>query len=277
MPQSQQHIAENSSQVYSSDSVMVLSKNANDFSQWNFNPLELPTLLETEVNLPPLPFSKKTDNDTFPLFYLYFGIVLIWAFFYRNNFKTIKNIGESFISNTALNQLLHERRSFNGFVSIGVFLLGLLVISTFSFLAIQYNYPEVNTNLMHDSKAYIFLILASLITLTFAKSVIIGISSWLFAQQSSFTGYLSLNVNSIQILGIILLPLGIILTYSHSVNPMLIVVLGTSSIVLVFLYRIVRTFFLAVKETNSQVFHIILYICALEILPLFIAGKLLFG
>ena len=173
--------------------------------------------------------------------------------------------------------MLDERRSFNGFVSVGMFLLGLVVLSIFSYQLIKSILPIINADNFNPTQPYIFLLLAALISATFVKSLVIWLSALIFKEQNSFTGYLSLNVNSIQILGVILLPLSILFTYSHDVNPLCIVSFGASIIGLVFLYRIVRTFFLAVKETNSQVFHIILYICALEILPLFVLGKLLLG
>jgi hypothetical protein len=45
---------------------------------------------------------------------------------------------------------------------------------------------------------------------------------------------------------------------------------------IIFSYRLIRSFLLGVKQTNTQVFHIILYICALEILPLFVFGRLIY-
>jgi len=277
MPQNIQHNANSGSDSISNNFSYVLMQSAVKPVSWQSELLATFPVLETTTNLPPLPFKPKPDYSGFPLFYIYLSIVVIWGLFYKKNFKTLKNIPQSFVSNIALHQLLNERKSFNGFVSIGMFLLGLITLSIFSFQAIQNVFPEFAANKFNDSKSYIFLILAALISSTFFKSLILGISSWIFNQPSSLTGYLSLNVNSIQILGIGLLPLTILYSYSYHLNPLWIVGLGGALIILTFIYRLNRTFFLALKETNSQVFHIILYICALEILPLLVVGKLVFS
>jgi len=277
MPQLQQHNTAITDQPKAADSTFVLLVDQPETKTWfseGNNPFPA---LEKEPILPPLPFQAKQENTNFPLFYIYFGVVIIWALFNRNNYKTLNNIAKSFISNTALGQMLDERKSFNGFVSVGMFLLGLVVLSIFSYQFIKSILPLIETNDFKPTQPYIFLLFAALISATFVKSFVIWLSSEILKEQKSLTGYLSLNVNSIQILGVILLPLSILFTYSHYVNPIWTVSFGASIIGLVFFYRLVRTFFLAVKETNSQVFHIILYICALEILPIFVLGKLLLG
>lgn len=277
MPQLQQYNTEQNSQPKAVDSSLLFLVNQSEAETWfSQGEYQFPTLIK-EPTLPSLPFQEKQENNSFPLFYIYLGIVIVWALFNRNNFKTLDNIAKSFISNTALGQMLDERRSFNGFVSIGVFLLGLIVLSIFSFQFIKIILPLTNTTNFIPTQPYIFVLLAALISATFVKSLIIWLSTILFKEQGSLTGYMSLNVISIQILGVILFPLIVLFSYTHHFNSLWIVGIGASIIGVVFLYRLIRTIFLAVKETNSQVFHIILYICALEILPLFVLGKLVLG
>ncbi len=237
-------------------------------SETNFNAGEI------EMNLPPAPFHLKESQLGSSLFWVYLFIVFIWGIFFRVNFKTINNISRSFISNTAFFQTIEERRSFNGLASVGSFFIGLLVISIFVYqLLTLIPVPGLTPNLSFSS-SYIVLIFVVLISITFIKSLLLWLSSWVFQDYKTFNAYLSLNVVSIQVLGLILFPLVLLFTYSYQISSLWLLNIGLLIIGIEFIVRLLRSFFLALKETTSQMFHIILYICALEILPLFVLSKL---
>ena len=227
-----------------------------------------------ERNLPPLSFTQKESELGSPLFWVFIGVVLLWGFFYQTNYKTLQNIVLSFRSNVIFSQILEERRTYNSIVSIGLFLTGLLVLATFIYHFVG-QIPGVKSDFSTFSPGYVGIIVALLIAYHFFKAIVLSLSSFIFKERDIFNAYNMLSINSMQVLGIILFPIVVLLTYSYQVSSIWLSIIGISIIGLFFLYRLLRSFILGVKETKGQVFHIILYICAFEILPLFVIGKLL--
>lgn len=234
-----------------------------------------PNLQSNTEILPPLPFEPIHHRSETNMFFVYFGILLLWSVFYQKNIKGLISIGRSFISNNSLFQELNDKSGYNGLVSFGMFFSGIVVISIFFFQLIQ------NTNIpfswidLLTSKTTILFIGIFLIVVLFVKAIIILGSSFLFKTPQIFNTYLSLNIISIQMIGVFLFPLIILISFSYSLNPALLAALGVGILSISFFYRLIRLFFLGVKQTNSQVFHIILYICALEILPLLAFSRIL--
>lgn len=243
--------------------------------------LESQLIITTPVGLqnispkPPQDFVSKENHLGSPLFFTYLLFIAVSGFFYRSNQKSIKNIFESFVSDTTLNQILEERKSVNSVVNITWLVGSLLVFGIFIYQILKNTDFEGSIAQNPTGYGSIFIFLFGFIIAYFAKSLIIFLSSWIFNSLKPFNTYLTLNVISIQVLGAILLPLIILITYTYEIDPTWLIRLGIGISLLIFSYRLIRTFFLGLKQTNSNVFHIILYICALEILPLLLIGKLI--
>ena len=223
----------------------------------------------------PLSFQQKPELNNTTLFIVYIAILLLWSFYYQKNKKGLIVIGKTFISNNALFQEVNDKSGNNGFVSLGMFFSGITVISIFTYHLIGHiSIPILLIDLYSSNSTIVILGFGILLYLLF-KTIIILLSSFIFNSSSTFTTYLALNVNSIQLIGALLYPIIILISYGYSLNSLWIVSFGVFIISVSFLYRIVRVFFLGVKQTNSQVFHIILYICGLEILPILVITRLL--
>ena len=223
----------------------------------------------------PLSFQQKPELNNTTLFIVYIAILLLWSFYYQKNKKGLIIIGKTFISNNALFQEVNDKSGNNGFVSLGMFFSGITVISIFTYHLIGHiSIPILLIDLYSSNSTIVILGFGILLYLLF-KTIIILLSSFIFNSSSTFTTYLALNVNSIQLIGALLYPIIILISYGNSLNSLWIVSFGVFIISVSFLYRIVRVFFLGVKQTNSQVFHIILYICGLEILPILVITRLL--
>ncbi len=223
----------------------------------------------------PLPFQKKADLSNATLFIVYIGILLLWSFYYQKNKKGLMIIGKTFRSNNVLFQEVNDKSGNNGFVSLGMFFSGVTVLSIFIYQLISHVSTPLFLIDLYSSNSTILLLGFGLLFYLLLKTIIIVLSSFIFNSSSTFTTYLSLNVNSIQLIGILLFPIIILITYGYSLNSLWVLSFGAFIISAAFLYRITRVFFLGVKQTNSQVFHIILYICGLEILPILVIARLL--
>lgn len=268
----------NSNSTIAMDSLLVL-KNISPHTQKqklllsHFKPNEF--LISKEVYKPSLPFTPIQSSSEAYMFFVYFGILLLWSAFYQKNFKGLISIGKTFISNNALFQELNDKSGYNGLVSFGMFFSGISVISIFFFQLVQKLSLPFSWFDLLQSKTTIFFIAIGLIVVLFVKTILILGSSFLFKTPQIFNTYLSLNIISIQMIGVFLFPLIILISFSYTLNSTQLIGLGIGVMLISFLYRLIRSFFLGVKQTNSQVFHIILYICALEILPLMALSRFL--
>jgi hypothetical protein len=225
--------------------------------------------------LGPLPFQQKTEFSNSTLFVVYIAVLLLWSFYYQKNKKGLMIIGKTFTSNNVLFQEINDKSGNNGFVSLGMFFSGVTVISIFIYQLISHiSLPLFLIDLYNSNGTIILFGFGILLYLLF-KTIIILLSAFIFKSSNTFTTYLALNVNSIQLIGVLLYPIIILVSYGYSLNSLWVVRFGVFILSGSFLYRIVRVFFLGVKQTNSQVFHIILYICALEILPILVISRLL--
>jgi hypothetical protein len=229
---------------------------------------------DADANAVALPFENRITKDSNSFFIIYILIIGVWAFYYQKNSKGLLGLASSFSNN---NVLFQESNNTNGLITVGTFLIGIISLSIFSYFSLEYYSTPLNQIDFLSSDWTILFIGFSFVVWFFLKTIIILISSWVFQSSDTFTSYLNLNVLSVQILGFLIFPLIVLINYGQTLNSLWIVMFGGVLISMTFIYRLFRTFFLGVKQTNSQWFHIILYICALEILPLLVISRVLLG
>lgn len=228
-----------------------------------------------ESVLLPLPFVPREVKPRGGVFIFYVLVAVIWSVLYRRNLKTLLAIWKSVFSNSALIQMLDGRGGLNSILSVITFLMGVSVISLFVFQVLQV-YPIIGYGVgVNLPNGMIFIVFVAVVLLLLMKTIFVLLSSFIFKAQQAFTMYLSLNIISIQLVGLVLFPVVVLFSYGEVLNSIWVVGSGILLVAILFVFRLFRTFFLGVKQTNSQVFHIILYICALEILPILVAGRLL--
>ena len=245
-----------------------------NYLQNKFNPGVL--VSDPDLSLAPLPFSAKVEMGEQTMFWVYAGVLMFWSLFFQKSYKALANIGNIYVSNSALYQEVNDRSSGNGLISIAVFFSSIVVMSIFGFQFLNGINPSIIFSEFYQTYPSIFIIGFILIIYLFIKSMLVFLTSVIFKSEKILSTYLTLNVNSIQILGVILFPIIVASSFGLALNSRWVLGFGLVLIITFFITRLVRSFILAVKQTNSQVFHIILYICTLEILSLLVISKLLF-
>ena len=259
------------------DSLLFLNSQKNSFVTLIEDPFTQSSWLKTEIKeqVQTLPFHPLEKTSTSLLFFSYLFILISWVYYYQKHQKGLRSIISSFFNSSTLFHELNDKSGANGFVSLGMFLLGIITLSIFAFqMLTSYSLSLFYFDFLKSNLAILFILSAIILGL-FLKTMLILLSGLVFNALKTLQAYLSLIIISIQITGIILFPIIVISTYGNSINSDIIVYTGAFAIGSIFIYRLIRSFFLGVKQTNSQVFHIILYICALEILPLILFGRIL--
>ena len=76
------------------------------------------------------------------------------------------------------------------------------------------------------------------------------------------------------IAGLLLLPIVILTAYAPVEYREILLRSGLILLVLIFLYRIVRVFIIWSGQLRASIFYLFLYLCAFEIAPLLLIGKI---
>lgn len=207
-------------------------------------------------------FPLAGDWFTLTILGLLFYLVLVRFLYSFNIIESIKG----FAKIQSLDTVGFEKETrFTGYV------LSPLAV----FIYAVYLYFLVNPLYLHISLDFLFLVFSSIIILLFlVKLLIEKIISLIFNTRSIFHQYFSDHLFILGLSSLVQAPLLIIYIYS---DQDLFLWFALSSLILLWLFRLIRGFIIGIKQTTFSKSFIILYLCSLEILPLLIALKLVIG
>ena len=277
MPQLKISISDSYSDTISTDSVYVMNAAKNTTDTTEVIPLYSNNYwisIKNTKQLPPKNFELRAYNSPNILFFTFIFVLISWGYYYQKHAKGLRSIISSFFNSSTFFNELNDRSGANGFVSLGMFLLGIVNLTVFGYqLFAELHVPFLLFD-FNNTGLTLIIIGFSIILSLFLKTMIVLVSGIIFNESSTFQAYLSLIIISIQILGLVLFPFTVLHTYAHVIDPQTIVTLGLISMTLIYFYRLFRSFILGVRQAKGQVFHIILYICTLEILPLLVLSRI---
>ncbi|NOU48631.1 MAG: DUF4271 domain-containing protein [Bacteroidales bacterium] len=170
--------------------------------------------------------------------------------------------------NTRLNLMLREwnpMKSFMSFVVIFVYFTGLSLLLQ--------NAIGIMSSGQGSTSAQMLLfiqIFGALSILFLFKLAIVRFLSFLFKTHEDSAKYLSNHLGFFAVTGLILLPILLVLIYNPSVY---IVFFSVGIIIILLIIKIVRIFSSGLLHPPFSVFHLFLYLCALEIMPLVVIVK----
>ncbi len=176
----------------------------------------------------------------------------IAAQFVNRNFSTL--LSESSLLKHPLNLIL----SFIFLITSGFFI---------SYFALHFAHQE-----QWNQTTSLELMVAVLVFFLF-KSVLVSLSQFLFEMQSVIGIYLNVVVLSQNIMAIIMLVSLWLMAY---ISPELGLYLGSIIMIVLWLLRLYKITTQILPKINYRLFHFIIYLCTVEILPLIIAVKLYF-
>lgn len=207
---------------------------------------------------------KHENRDWLTIAMLVSLILLVWM-----NYRTRRRLNQligAFFSARAFNQFLREgdiRREQIIFPLIAVYLLTIPAL----FLELLTKIEGYGSFFRLSS---FFLVLIFLSAGWFVKTTAIGLSGSIFREKDAATIYNAYNLVVNFVMGIFLLPALIVITYtSYEFIDWIVFLI----VVIVLIYRIVRQFFFILSTRKFSLFHIFLYLCTLEILPLLLIIK----
>ncbi|MCF8298896.1 MAG: DUF4271 domain-containing protein [Saprospiraceae bacterium] len=211
------------------------------------------------------PIEHITKNQDFVLVILIICIILV------SISKTISNKG---LSNNLKSVFAFRQFSMSGFevhnkrISLFLFINYILSFSLFIFAFVSL-YPQLPFNIEPDFSLFLKIISGVLLIYAY-KYIFINSIGKIFKTDNQTSNYKSIIYYSSQAMGILLLPMVIVIVYLNSLTFFYI----TGGIYLIYyVYRIFRSQVSKFNKSEFSLFHLFLYLCTLEILPLFVLIK----
>jgi hypothetical protein len=207
----------------------------------------------------------RTTTDWVTAIVIFCLFIIAWI--QTNHSKRLRQIVRSVALPYYVNQLEREGNLYNERITLGLGFIFLNAISLLIFKLAEYfdSLPDKFPGFI----TYIF-IFSGVFTFVIMKGTIVRITGSIFKTWDQAHAY---RLNALifnQMVGLILFPFTLIIYYWQS-SPYIWITLGIIGILLI--YRFVRSILIGFTNTKFSVFHLILYLCTLEILPLLLMVK----
>ena len=166
-----------------------------------------------------------------------------------------------------MNQLLREWNPAKNAVGFCCFLFYSLLQTLFFTLLISYYLTGNANGLTTQNFYFIYLVVLVIYAFRFTMNRLLP---WLFKNADATLRYRTLTLSVSTITAALLIPLMLVMMY----NPAKIFFfIGIGFVVIMFIFKILRSFFEIASTTNFSRFYIFLYLCSLEIVPVLLALK----
>ena len=194
-------------------------------------------------------------------------LILAWVRVYH--LRRLNQLLQAFVYKLHVHTLLRSNDYMIKRISLGLNAVFVLTMSLFLYQLIEY----YNVALPFANTVSSFLLILPVLLLLYPlKSLVLQLVGWIFSDTEKIPEYI-FNVFLInKILGLSLVPIVVLTAYLSSGQEVLLRV-GISLVVLFYVYRLFRGYFIARATANLSQFYIFLYLCTLEILPLIIITR----
>ncbi len=204
------------------------------------------------------------------LFYILTGLVALLAGIRLIFPKYFKNLFLLFMQTSMRQKQTRENLLQNNLASIFLNILFMVSAGIYLTLLVLYKHwvdLSFNHLLLYG---VVFLFVVYLV-----KYIFLAFSGWVFNVPEATSAYSFVVFLVNKVLGIILIPFVWIITFSPLPIKQVAITISAGIILVLFLYRYLISFGVIRTNLKVSVLHFFLYLCAVELLPLFLIYKLL--
>jgi hypothetical protein len=204
------------------------------------------------------------------LFYILTGLVALLAGIRLIFPKYFKNLFLLFMQTSMRQKQTRENLLQNNLASIFLNILFMVSAGIYITLLVLYKHwvdLSFNHLLLYG---VVFLFVVYLV-----KYIFLAFSGWVFNVPEATSAYSFVVFLVNKVLGIILIPFVWIITFSPLPIKQVAITISAGIILVLFLYRYLISFGVIRTNLKVSVLHFFLYLCAVELLPLFLIYKLL--
>jgi hypothetical protein len=221
------------------------------------------TTTVTKQELVFTPEHRKEQVHTWQTIILLFCFLLFGLAKAFNSLR-IKLIVRSVFTSSGVSEAIRSEKMFFNQANIL-----LHIVAFFSLSLFLYDFLLYKDIFYRDTSFFFMKVFAIVIVLYIIKQIFGLLINNVFDFDNLKTAYVYLTSIHTILIGVILLPLMVLNYYSflHEVGNYKMFMAGL--VIIVFIINLLRLFFMG-RQKNISIFHIILYLCTLEILPLIV-------
>jgi len=232
------------------------------------------TLLDSLVNIPKEtiklvlnPINTLENNWVFYWISVVGILVILSKILFPKHFN---NTIQALINTRAYNNLINEGVNWKHPINLILTIAYILSVSIVIYIGLIHSL-NYNSLIYSWDIIFAFKITLSIVVLIFVKMLIVLFTQVIFQIRDLLGNYLNYLFLSYSFLGIILFFFLWILVYT---DYQIGIYISTITITMVYLFRIYKLLSLWNSKNNFNLFHFIIYLCTVEILPLVIFRKL---
>ena len=215
--------------------------------------------------------SPERHADDSNLFYLFLIVAFVFAVMLRIYKKYFPNLFRVFFNTSLKQSQLTDQLQQEEVPSLFANTIFLISSGVFAYLALVHQPGTVHEL---DYIQLLFFVLAVLVIYV-GKYFVLKFTGWVtgFKAQANLYIFIVFLVN--KLMGIFLLPVIIVIAFAQPVLAKAFISTGLVLILLLLIARFIRSFNLLQPQIKVSKFHFLLYVLALEILPLVVLYKAL--
>lgn len=206
------------------------------------------------------------------MFYSVIGLLLFFAFI-RNAFgRYLSDLFQTFFRTTIKQKQIKEQLLQSPLPSLLTNIFFILCGAFFVAIVLRY----FGLGKRFDFWQLFLYCVLGLAGLYLLKYITLKILGWIFQASESADAYIFIVFTTNKVIGIALLPLVVIMAFTEGTIYKSVFTLGLIIIGACFLYRYFLAFGTVHRQMRINLLHFLLYLAALEIVPLLLINKLLF-
>jgi len=246
------------------------TKSTNSSEAKSVNPFDkLEEITVKPINPPTNDEKKVTETAAYSenyLFWLFLFLLLCFTAVMSLSKKKLKEIYKAYLNGNFLRQKFQINKGNLSFVHLFLYTFFFINAGIFIFLS---------SSRFHFPGNYSGLVLSCLVVtvIVLSKHLILWLVGLIFPIQKETSLYAFTILVFYIILGIVLLPLNILISFAPPLVADTAVYIGLGSIIATFGIRSLRGLSIASRYLVLHKFHFLLYLCAVEILPVIILIK----
>jgi hypothetical protein len=206
-------------------------------------------------------------------FYSMLALLIFFALIRTAFGRYLEDLFKTYFRTTVNQKQTKEQLLQNPLASLFLNLFFVMSIGMFAALLLQYYKLGLEFNFWW---LYLYCVLA-LISIYAIKFMSLKLMGWIFQVSESTDAYIFIVFTTNKIIGIVLLPFLVILSFTNGLSNEAATSLGIILIIGLIVYRFFLSFISIRKQIHVGFFHFLLYLLAFEIVPLLLINKLLFS
>jgi hypothetical protein len=215
---------------------------------------------------------QKTNPSARPqgfLFSLVLGILLLLTILVSISRSLINKIYQAFFNDVVLKMLFRSRSSLSISIYLALYAMFMVNLGVFIYLILRYNGWLINQSDIQTLSVCVI----SVMTLVIAKHITLASLSYTFPITKEIDLYSFIIMIFGILMGLLLAPANVFFAYADAPTAKIIIIGMAIALGIIYALKAIRSLFLVQNVIFSDFFHFLLYLCAIEIVPILLILK----